>query len=177
MKAVSVAMFIGLVLSQVASAISTEDANKFVNKYETMTQRLMGFMNCVSRALTGEDAISAAEGDNLSKLAIPGGEKATLVGCFERAGFKVNKGLAKLLSFGSSETDTENTEIPDVTAEEIQAIIPTQQEKIPDRAVAPNRTPTEAVAPGRPATTPGRRAPTSQKPKTRWSPHAKSYGQ
>ena len=84
--------------------MTTDEANKYVSNYESMTQKIMGFMNCISRALTGEDVMEAPNTD-LNKLVFSGKrtEKVSLSECFSRQGVKLNRGLASTYSSGTPE--------------------------------------------------------------------------
>lgn len=93
------------VVSTFGQAMSTEDANKVVNQYEGFSQKVLGFINCISRVITGEEAIQPVDPKNLKKTEpTPTGLDA----CFSIAGFKTGGGFSKLTAFFSKGKKTED---------------------------------------------------------------------
>jgi hypothetical protein len=98
-SAISVIFFAVCGLSYVASGISTTEADKFVNQYDSFSKRVMGLLNCVSRVLMGADAVEL-EGEAKKAIAKSqsGPQPTDLEGCLKQAGFKTNNRFFKLLA-------------------------------------------------------------------------------
>ncbi len=91
--------FVLITISSLGFGISQEKANEVVEQYDTMSKRILGFINCVSRVMTGSEAITEIEGKTLVKTPAPSG----LDGCFVIAGFKSGPGFSKLAKLFSKE--------------------------------------------------------------------------
>lgn len=87
---------LALLIAPSLLAISEKDADKFVNEYESMSQRFLGFFNCISKALTGSEVISAQDPKLNQKIQGVEMERPALSVCFSRMGLKLGPGFAKL---------------------------------------------------------------------------------
>ncbi len=88
-------------------AISNSDATKFVDQYESMSQKFIGFFNCVAKVMTGDEILTVA---NMKPIEHP---PTDIQGCFALAGLKTGPGLSKFLSLfsgGKKEGDREEVQ-------------------------------------------------------------------
>lgn len=101
---------IALFIAPSLLAISEKDADKFVNEYESMSQRFLGFFNCISKTLTGSEVISAQDPKLNQKMQGVEMGRPTLSLCFSRMGLKLGPGFAKLtdlFSRSASKSDSD----------------------------------------------------------------------
>lgn len=115
-------------LSMSLYGLSNAEATKFVDQYDGMSKRILGLINCVSRALTGDDAISS-----VNDSSVGGANKgpSNMRSCVEAAGFKTGSGFGKLLTAFSKEGESSQAE-----ASKAEAFEPTEAPNLIQRKVA-----------------------------------------
>lgn len=134
-------LFLLMACLNVSFAISEKDADKFLNNYEGMYQKFLGFFNCVSKAITGSEAISM-EDKKLNEKIREASEKPTLSACFSRMGLRLGSGVSKMVPavLGSQNGNLETS---------LQPIDPSklQEPAAPPRAEAPpHHTPSRTIS-------------------------------
>lgn len=139
-------LFFCLALSQ-SFALSPEEASKFVDKYESNQKKILGFINCITHVLTGEDAIQPLETPVGNGKALATETPASLDGCFRLVGFKMGAGFQKLTALFSKEASTLPTAPPPQEKPALQETLKAGQNLIPERAPANEPVPKAANPP------------------------------
>lgn len=111
MRAIQLIFFIHFLSLSNAFAISTRDSDKFLDQYEGLSHRILGLLNCVSRVMTGDDAIEVPASDTSKKKSVRKSQATTLSGCIEEAGFKTNNKFFQMIAKMGNEEDDIDREL------------------------------------------------------------------
>jgi len=88
--------WVALVIPRESFALSVDDSNKILDQYDNASQKILGFINCISRVLVGSDALTSSGPRSPKAVILP--RSPDFPFCFEIAGFKTEGGFAKMLS-------------------------------------------------------------------------------